>query len=83
MVGWEKYFFIIKFTKSTYNDEVGHYSTNLVLGSPSTVLQLIFSILLFAQGWLKVGTKGMHNRVYFLYYDSPLPNGTTNPSFIG
>jgi hypothetical protein len=38
MVGQEKYFFIINFNKSTYNDEVGRYSTNLVLGSSSTVL---------------------------------------------
>jgi hypothetical protein len=59
MVGWEKYFFIINFTKETYNDEADHYSTNLVLGSSSIVLQLLFSILFFAQGWLKVGTKGM------------------------
>jgi hypothetical protein len=63
MVGWEKYFFIINFKKSTYNDEAGHCSMNLVLGSSSTVLQLLFSIFIFAQGWLKVGTKGMHNRV--------------------
>jgi hypothetical protein len=58
MVGWEKYFFIINFNKSTYNDEAGHCSTNLVLGSSSTVLQLLFSIFLFAQGWLKGWDKG-------------------------
>ena len=63
MVGWEKYFFIINFTKTAYNDEADHYSTNLVLGFSSTVLQLLCSILLFAQGWLKVGKKGMLNRV--------------------
>jgi hypothetical protein len=63
MVGWEKYFFIINFTKATYNDEADHCSMNLVLGSSSTVLQLLFSILLFAQGWLKVGTRGMLNWV--------------------
>jgi hypothetical protein len=63
MVGWEKYFFIINFTKATYNNEAGHCSMNLVLGSSSTVLQLLFSILLFAQGWLKVGTRGMLNWV--------------------
>jgi hypothetical protein len=63
MVGWEKYFFIINFTKATYNDEADHCSTKLVLGSSSTVLQLLFSILLFAQGWLKVGTRGMLNWV--------------------
>jgi hypothetical protein len=63
MVGWEKYIFIINFNKSTYNDEVDHCSTNLVPGSSSTVLQLLFSILLFAQGWVNVGTKGMQNRV--------------------
>jgi hypothetical protein len=63
MVGQEKYFFIINFTKETYNDEANHCSTNLVLGSSSTILQLLFSILLFAQGWLKVGTRGMLNWV--------------------
>jgi hypothetical protein len=63
MVGREKYFFIINFNKSTYNDEAGHCSMNLVLGSSSTVLQLLFFILVFPQGWLKVGTKGMLNRV--------------------
>jgi hypothetical protein len=63
MVGWEKYFFIINFNKSTYNVEASHYSKNLVLGSSSTVLQLLFSIFLFAQGRLKVGTEGMRNRV--------------------
>ena len=61
MVGQEKYFFIVNFTKETYNDEASHCSSVLVLGSSSTVFQLLFSILLFAQGWLKVGTKGMLN----------------------
>ena len=47
-----------------YNDEVDHYSSmNMVPGSSSTVLQLLFSILLFAQGWLKFGTRGMLNWV--------------------
>ena len=54
----KKYFFIINLNKSTYNDEVGHCSTNLVLGSSSTVLQILFSIFLFAQGWLKGWDKG-------------------------
>ena len=63
MVGWEKYFYIINLTKATYNDEADHCSTNLVLGSSSTILQLLFSILLFAQGWLKVGTRGILNWV--------------------
>ena len=44
MVGREKYFFIINFNKSTYNDEVDHCSMNLVLGSSSTALQILFSI---------------------------------------
>jgi hypothetical protein len=58
MVGREKYFFIINFNKSTYNDEVGRCSTNLVLVSSSTVLQLLCSIFLFAQGWIKGWDKG-------------------------
>jgi hypothetical protein len=58
MVGWEKYFFIINFNKSTYNDEAGRCSMNLVLGSSSTILQLLCSIFLFAQGWLKGWDKG-------------------------
>ena len=47
MVGWEKYFFIINFTKETYNDEDDHCSTNLVLGSSFTVHQLLTDLLLF------------------------------------
>ena len=58
MVGQEKYLFIINFNKSTYNDEADCFSMNLVLGSSSTVFQLIFSIFLFAQGWLKGWDKG-------------------------
>ena len=58
MAGWEKYFFITNFNKSTYNVDVGHCSVNLVLGSSLTVLQLIFSISLLAQGWLKGWDKG-------------------------
>ena len=58
MVGQEKYLFIINFNKSTYNDEANHYSMNLVLGSSSIVLQLLCSIFLFAQGWLKGWDKG-------------------------
>jgi hypothetical protein len=58
MVGQEKYLFIINFNKSTYNDEVDRCSMNLVLGSSSTGLQLVFSISLFAQGRLKGWDKG-------------------------
>ena len=58
MVGWEKYLFIINFNKSTYNDEADHCFTNLVLGSSSTVLQLLCSIFLFAQRRLKGWDKG-------------------------
>jgi hypothetical protein len=53
----------INFTMIPYNDKVGYCSSILVLGSSSIVFQLLFSILLFAQGWLKVGTKGMLNLV--------------------
>ena len=63
MVGQEKYFFIISFNKSTYNGEADHCSTNLVFDSSSTVLQLLCSIFIFAQGRIKVGTKGMGNQV--------------------
>ena len=58
MVGLEKYFFIINFNKSTYNYEADHYSTNLVLGSSSIVLQLLFFVSLLAEGWLKGWDKG-------------------------
>ena len=58
MVGREKYLFIIHFNKSTYNDEDCCCSTNLVLGSSSTVLQLLCSVFLFARGWLKGWDKG-------------------------
>jgi hypothetical protein len=58
MAGWEKYFFITNFNKSTYNVEAGHYSVNLVLGSSSTVLQLLCSVSLLTQGWIKGWDKG-------------------------
>ena len=58
MVGWEKYLFITNFNKSTYNDEADRCSMNLVLGSSSTILQLLCSIFLFAQGRLKGWDKG-------------------------
>jgi hypothetical protein len=54
----EKYFFITNFNKSTYNVDVGHCSMNLVMGSSSTVLQLLCSVSLLAQGWLKGWDKG-------------------------
>jgi hypothetical protein len=53
----------INFKMIPYNDKVGYCSLILVLGSSSIVFQLLFSILFFAQGWIKVGTKGMLNRV--------------------
>ena len=70
MVGREKYFFIINFNKSTYNDEVGHCSTNLVLGSSSTILQLLCFVSLLAQGWLKGWDNGNMkiDRVSLLYF---------------
>ena len=57
MVGREKYFFIINFTKETYNDEADHCSTNLVLGSSFTVHQLLTHLLLF---FFEI-TKWLHN----------------------
>jgi hypothetical protein len=64
MVGREKYLFIINFNKSNYNDEAEHCSTNLVLGSFSTILQLLFFISLFAQGRIK----GWDKREYAIGY---------------
>ena len=49
----EKYFFITNFNKSTYNVDAGYCSVNLVLGSSSNVLQLVYSVSLLAQGWIK------------------------------
>ena len=63
MVGWENYFFIINFTKSTYNDEADHCSTNLVLGSSFIVHQLLTHLLLFfieITRWLQnLGQRGI------------------------
>jgi hypothetical protein len=71
MVGLEKYFFIINFTKATYNDEADHYSRNLVLGSSFTVHQLLTHLLLvFVEitKWLQnLGQRGIRIRVEFLY----------------
>jgi hypothetical protein len=73
MVGWEKYFFLINLTKVTYNGENGHYSSNLVLGSSSTVHQpLPHMLLLFsshkmvAKYWGKGNTK--IDRLSFLFF---------------
>ena len=63
MVGWEKYFFIINFTKETYNDESDHYSTNLFLGSSFTMHQMLTHLLLFfveITKWLQnLGQRGI------------------------
>ena len=87
MVGWEKYFFIINFTKETYNDEADYCSMNMVLGSSFTVHQLLTHSLIFfveITKWLQnLGQRGIRIRVEFLYYDFLLlSNGTPTP-FIG
>jgi hypothetical protein len=75
MVGWEKYFFIVNFTKENYNDEDGHCSMNLVLGSSFTVHQLLTHLLLFfveITKWLQnLGQRGIRIQVEFIYYDFP------------
>jgi len=75
MVGWEKCFFIINFTKATYNDEASHCSTNLVLGSSFTMHQLLTHFLLFfveITKWLQnLWQRGIQIRVEFLYYVFP------------
>jgi hypothetical protein len=64
LIWWDrKSEFLLLTSLKPYNDKANHCSMNLVLGSSSTILQLLFSILLFAQGWLKVGTRGMLNWV--------------------
>jgi hypothetical protein len=67
-VGQEKHFFIINFNESTYNVKTGHRFVNLILGSSSNILQLLFSVSLFAQGWLKGWDNGnvQLGRVSFL-----------------
>jgi hypothetical protein len=85
MVGWEKYFFIINFTKATYNDEAGHCSMSLVLGSSFTMHQLLTHLLLFfveVTKWLQnLGQRGIRIRVDFLYYDFPLLEWDPYPFF--
>ena len=75
MVGWEKYLFIINFTKATYNDEDDHYSTNLVLGSSFTVHQLLTHFLLFfveITKWLQnLRQRGIRIQVDVFYYIFP------------
>jgi hypothetical protein len=57
MVGQEKYFFIINFNKSTYNDEANHYSMNLIPGllfnCPPTSFLYISLCTRMAKGWDK------------------------------
>ena len=85
MVGWEKYFFIINFTKANYNDEADHYSTILVLGYSFTVHQLLTHLLLFfikITKWLQnLGQRGIQIRVEFLYYVFPLLKWDPYPFF--
>jgi hypothetical protein len=84
--GTGKVILSINLTKVTYNGEIGYCSSNLVLGSSSTMHQpLPHMLLLFsshtmvAKGW----GKGNEKWVEFLYYYFPPPNGTPTPSFIG
>jgi hypothetical protein len=85
MVGREKYFFIINFTKATYNDEAGHYSTNLVLDSSFTVHQQLTQLLLFfieITKWLhNLGQRGIRIWVDFLSYVFPLLEWDPYPFF--
>jgi hypothetical protein len=85
MVGREKYFFIINFTKESYNDEVIHYSMNLVMGSSFTVHQFLTHLLLFfieITKWLQnLGQRGIGIWVEFLYYVFPLLEWDPYPFF--
>jgi hypothetical protein len=82
MAGREKYFFLINLTKVTYNGEIGHCSSNLVLGSSSTMHQLLPHMhLLFsshkmvAKDWGKGNTKigRVSLLLFFLSQMGPLP----------
>ena len=84
----EKYFFLINLTKVTYNGEIDHCSSNLVLGSCSTVHQpLPHMLLLFsshkmvAKDWGKGEYKKKGRVSLLLFFSSS--NGTPTPSFIG
>jgi hypothetical protein len=78
-----KVLLFINFKRVTYNSEIFHCSSNLVLGFASTMLQLPSHMLLFTKWLQNVGARGIHKRVEFLYYYFPLSNGTLTPSFIG
>ena len=83
MAGWEKYFFLISLTKVTYNGDIGHCSSNLVLGSSSIVHQLIPHMLLLTKWLQKIGARVIQKRAKFLFYYLVFPNGTPTSSFIG
>jgi hypothetical protein len=64
MVGWENKLFLINLTKVTYNGDISHFFSNLVLGPSSIVHQpLPHMLLLFsshkmvAKDWGKANTK--------------------------
>jgi hypothetical protein len=64
--------------------ETSHRSSNLILGSSSFVLQLIFFESPLAQGKDKgLGQWEYVNRQGFFAIFFPPPNGTPTPSFIG
>jgi hypothetical protein len=64
--------------------ETSHHSMNLILGSSSTVLQLLFFESPLAQGKAKgLGQWEYVNGQSFFAIFFLLPNGTPTPSFIG
>jgi hypothetical protein len=64
--------------------ETGHCSANLILGSSSTILQLLFFVSPLAQGKDKgLGQWEYENGQSFFSIFLLLPNGTPTPSFIG
>ena len=82
---WDgKSIFFITESESTYKEaETGHRSLNLILGSSSSILQLLF----FESPLAQVKAKGLEQweyingqsffAIFFLF-----PNGTPTPSFI-
>ena len=83
MVGWEKQLFIINLTKVTYNGDIGHCSSNLVLGFSSTMHQPLPHMLLLTKWLQKIGARGIKKGQSFFAINLCLSNGTPTYYFIG
>ena len=82
-IGTGKTFSLLLWMSQLTKVETGHRSTNLILGSSSSVLQLLCFESPLAQGKAKgLGQWDVNGKSFFPIFFL-FPNGTPTPSFIG